>query len=323
MARHLASVTLLLLLLGGCTTAQIDAFIDAQPVALRGGEPIGPPAADAYAAGKAHLGHGRLGLAHEEFRRALTTEGANVRTLNALAIVYDELQRFDLAARYYAHALELDPHSPQTLNNYGRSLLRQGKAEQALPLIERARLAAEEGAKGEAREVVQANLELARVRLARPLPATAPDGAGGASTRAAGDGGLRIERTGLDRSTLRTAPAAATHAPPARSTAAARTATVEVANGTGRRHMAARMATYLRGHGLNVNRLLNARHYRWQRSQIRFRPGFEEAARELRARLPIEVAMEESDAPLRDVHLTLGADLSEFDAALLAGGAGG
>jgi tetratricopeptide (TPR) repeat protein len=312
MARPL-TLALLLLLLGGCTTAQIDAFRGVQPVALRGGEPIGQPAADPYEAGKAHLGHGRLGLAHEEFRRALASEGPNLRTLNALAIVYDELQRFDLAARYYAHALQLDPHAPQTLNNYGRSLLRQGKPEQALPLIERARLAAEEG---EALEVVQANLDLARLRLAQPLPARAAP---------PGDGrGLRIERTGLGESTLRTtATAEAVATPPAPSPAVARPATVEIANGAGRRHMAARMADHLRGHGVNVNRLLNEQHYRWERSQIRFRPGFEEAARELRARLPIEVAMEESDVPLRDVRLTLGADLAAFDAALLAGGDGG
>jgi tetratricopeptide (TPR) repeat protein len=311
---HLARAALLLLLLGGCTTTQIDAFIAAQPVAMRAGEPMGPLAADPYEAGKAHLGHGRLGLAHEEFRRALATEGANVRTLNALAVVYDELQRFDLAARYYAHALELDPNAPQTLNNYGRSLLRRGRAQEALPLLERARAAAESG---EAEEVVAGNLEVARERLARPLPGS-PEVP--ARPPAALASGLRIERTGLDQSILRSVPAAATREEPERPVAAAPPATIEIANGTGRRHMAARMATHLRGHGLNVNRLFNARHYGWQRSRIRFRPGFEEAARELRTRLPIEVAMEESDAPLRDVHLTLGADLLDFDATLPGGG---
>ena len=86
--------------------------------------------------------------------------------------------------------------------------------------------------------------------------------------------------------------------------------------------MAARIAGYVGWHGLAVNRLFNADHYAYRKSLILFRPGFHSAARALQALLPVEVAMEESDAPRRDVHLTLGADLLPFDARLLADEAG-
>lgn len=321
MHRLVVLVPLLLLVTGGCASrddgpavAPSAATFQATPVALRSGEPIAGSHSDPYEQGKAHLRHGRYGLALEEFRRALMQEGREVHILNATAIVYDELGRFDLSGRYYRAALALEPGSAATLNNLGRSLLRQGRIERALAVLERARSASAGNA------TVEQNVALARRALARTRSVEH-----GGSLYADGGASPRIARTSLDEQVLRTRPAEAASRPAAfrhdasQAIDAPKRARVEVANGTGRTRMAARMGHYLREHGLEVNRLFNADHYGYRTSRILFRPGFGDEARRLRALLPIEVAMEESDAPLRDVRLQLGSDLLAFDAALLVG----
>ena len=48
---------------------------------------------------------------------------------------------------------------------------------------------------------------------------------------------------------------------------------VEVANGTGRRYMAARVRGHLEAEGITVKRLTNADHYRHQETTIFYRRG--------------------------------------------------
>jgi hypothetical protein len=91
---------------------------------------------------------------------------------------------------------------------------------------------------------------------------------------------------------------------------------IEVANGAGRNRMARRMGAYLARRGMEVEGLVNAAHFGFESSLILHRPGFEEAARRLQAKLPFAVPIEVSPLPLRDVRLRLGHDLLDFDAAL-------
>jgi tetratricopeptide (TPR) repeat protein len=94
-----------------------------------------PPAGDRLQEGKAHFEQGNYGLAVAAYRASLRDNSSSVRALNGLAASYDRLGRFDLARRYYQRALEISPHSAQTLNNMGYSLIleaRQNKGDAVL-----------------------------------------------------------------------------------------------------------------------------------------------------------------------------------------------
>jgi hypothetical protein len=82
-----------------------------------------PPAGDRLQEGKAHFEQGNYGLAVAAYRASLRDNSGSVRALNGLAASYDRLGRLDLARRYYQRALEISPHSAQTLNNMGYSLI--------------------------------------------------------------------------------------------------------------------------------------------------------------------------------------------------------
>ena len=98
-------------------------------------------------------------------------DSQSVRALNGLAASYDKLGRFDLAERYYASALDIDPESPVTLNNLGYSQLLQGKLEEALKIFE---LAARHGPNN---PLIAANTELA-VNMMGYDTRRSPDGDG-------------------------------------------------------------------------------------------------------------------------------------------------
>jgi tetratricopeptide (TPR) repeat protein len=99
------------------------------------------PGEDPYAAGKAHLRAGQLGLAVESFRMALRRDPQSVDALNGLAVAYDQMGRVDVASTLLERALSIDPGSTATLNNMARSLLRQNQPTRALAYLERARAA--------------------------------------------------------------------------------------------------------------------------------------------------------------------------------------
>ena len=80
---------------------------------------------DNYALGRKQFSVGLYGMALKNFRVALVRAPKSLDHLNAVAATYDQLGRFDLAERYYALALGVDPNSVQTLNNIGYSFLMQ------------------------------------------------------------------------------------------------------------------------------------------------------------------------------------------------------
>jgi Tfp pilus assembly protein PilF len=87
--------------------------------------PVQASSQDPYALGKKQFAGGLYGMALKNFRVALVREPKSLDRLNAVAATYDKLGRFDLAERYYARALGVDPNSVQTLNNIGYSFLMQ------------------------------------------------------------------------------------------------------------------------------------------------------------------------------------------------------
>lgn len=91
-----------------------------------------------YSAGKASMQNDRVGLALVLFQKALALNPESVAALNAVGAAYDELHFPDMAARYYARALVLEPGGVDTLNNMAVSAVLAGKKEQARKLFEMA-----------------------------------------------------------------------------------------------------------------------------------------------------------------------------------------
>jgi hypothetical protein len=62
----------------------------------------------------------------EYLQEARARTPRSVKVLNALGVVYDKLGRFDLSARYYAQARDIEPDSRIVAENLGYSLVLQG-----------------------------------------------------------------------------------------------------------------------------------------------------------------------------------------------------
>jgi len=91
---------------------------------------------------------------------------------------------------------------------------------------------------------------------------------------------------------------------------------VEVANGTGRLKMAARVSDHLGAQGITVKRLTNADHYRHQETTIYYRRGWRSYAEKLARMLPATIELDDRDGQQSDIRLELGGDLLEFDSGL-------
>jgi tetratricopeptide (TPR) repeat protein len=88
---------------------------------------------------------------------------------------------------------------------------------------------------------------------------------------------------------------------------------LELANGNGRRHMAARTKTYLIGLGFAAARLTNADRFTHRTTTITYRPGYLGLAEAVSASLPVAPLLKEVAGQATDVRIELGGDLLEFD----------
>lgn len=328
---------MLVLALGACSTADWQA----RAVSVPATTDVGERGAAAYHRGKTHLVAGNFGLALEALRDAQRKDPDSVAVLNAIAITYGKLGRPRLARDYYERALAIEPGSAQTLNNYGRALLEERRSTDALRLLQRAAELAPDS------PIVAANLAAARQHLDERQSMIAK-AERTASTADQAVPAIWVERSSTRLQTLVSAPEHAAagevdvsidprvvhvvdaHRPSSRPESArgspaeqqdresARQAgPIEVSNGAGRRHMAARMRGYLSGHGITVHQLTNADSFAYRRSVIFYRPGFEAEASRLSSLLPGNVSIEQNAQQRSAVRLRLGADLLDFDTTLL------
>jgi tetratricopeptide (TPR) repeat protein len=151
-----------LLVIAGCS-------VEAPPTGTAVGAAQGGQAWTGYAAfekGKEKLSAGHLGLALEEFKKALAQDPRSAPVLNALAVTYDRLGRHDIAELYFDRALAIEPGYSVALNNVGFSMLKRGRYEEALIYFDQA-LKAEPLAP--AKHLIKANMQAAmdKLRLAR------------------------------------------------------------------------------------------------------------------------------------------------------------
>lgn len=339
------SATALVWVLGACTATD---FV-AEPVVIGLEEQAGSESANFHESGVADLNAGRFGLALRNFRLALRRDPGAVKTLNAIAVTYDQMGRFDVSRRYFERALLLEPASAQTLNNLGRSLLRQGRIDLASKYLQRAQRLAENN------PVVEANMRFARAQAETRNRRSGREARTAVSTAEQAPASW-IERTSIRTQTLVTKPSsrqivlaaglaveprtvgfrgradktatAARRRDALRSrtlpsssvvpTAKRRRGIVEISNGVGRRRMAGRMRAYLAGRGLRVDRLTNARNFAYERTVIFYRPGFETQAKRLAEMLPVAPMLQVHNLPSSDIRMILGRDLTTFDRAFLS-----
>lgn len=92
-----------------------------------------------------------------------------------------------------------------------------------------------------------------------------------------------------------------------------RPSSIEVSNGAGRRHLAARMRVYFGSVGQDVARLSNARNFNFSKTVIFYRKGHADAARRVADLLPFRVKIQQVREQDADVRVRLGHDVLEFD----------
>ncbi|MNS08206.1 Tetratricopeptide repeat protein [compost metagenome] len=122
--------------LGGCsllTWGSADRSIAPRPVSISAASPLSN--GDAYYDRAVWaISRRDYALALDLLQRARARNASDIRVLNAFGVVYDKLGRFDLSARYYAQALQLDPASRVVAENlaYSNQLQGHGAATVAL-----------------------------------------------------------------------------------------------------------------------------------------------------------------------------------------------
>jgi hypothetical protein len=348
--------------LAGCELWEPAADVDVQPALSMNGKSLVGDADRQYDAGKRALAEGRFGVAAQAFQAALLAGGPSVERLNALAVAYDHLGRYDLSDQYYRRALALDARNAQTLNNFAVSLARRGLPDKAALVFAEAKRDAPEN------ETVTANLAQLEADGHRAAASPAPKIVAAAPPPQA-PALPRVEHVAVGTMQLITAesrdgnrPGAVSQGPApeipfssphvAKEVAAAPSAVqpvavaaatvvpapetkiavaevardraaapapqprVEVANGAGRNRMATRMRAFLKPRGVRVVRLTNDKSFHHRTTVIAYRPGFEQAARDLARDLPVPVTLTASTTLRGDIRLCLGHDLMEFDLAL-------
>ncbi len=77
--------------------------------------------------GVRYLGMGQLSIAKEKLEKSVDLDSSNANAHDALAVLYERIERFDDARDHYERAISEDDESPQPRNNYGRFLCDQGE----------------------------------------------------------------------------------------------------------------------------------------------------------------------------------------------------
>lgn len=84
------------------------------------------------------VGYFELGkdrVAMEKLQYALKLDDNNSEVYDALAVLYQRREEFDKAKRYFEKALDLAPHDPGTMNNYGLFLCDLGEYDKGMQYL--------------------------------------------------------------------------------------------------------------------------------------------------------------------------------------------
>lgn len=88
--------------------------------------------------GVRYMNLGRLELAKENLEKALDNDSTNVKAHNALAFLFERIEKIPQAKDQYDIALKLAPEDLGVLNNYGRFLCEHKNIDQGIVLLSKA-----------------------------------------------------------------------------------------------------------------------------------------------------------------------------------------
>ncbi|MGB7344302.1 MAG: tetratricopeptide repeat protein [Pirellulaceae bacterium] len=95
-----------------------------------------PESQTAFRLGLKHYHSQRFDLAAKAFRKAIELDGANGRAHNNLGLIYFDQHRLASAASHFDSAAALLPDEPSPLNNLGLALEQGGRTDEALEYFE-------------------------------------------------------------------------------------------------------------------------------------------------------------------------------------------
>ena len=284
---------------------------------------------------------GRYDLSERFYRRALTMDPNSVQTLNNLGYSMLLQGKSDLALAFFRDAARIEPDSVVIAANAELAVAARMKDRRldTAAVAPAAPARAVEAAAAPALRIVRLNAGEQQLELqplpqpvgqavyqvspmpavplppveTQPLPALpGPTEPASAPEPVAMLPTVRIAVAATANDALVAA------GPPEAGVAAVHlTGSIELANGTGRRHMAARMKGYLAQLGLAAARLANADHFAHATTAITYRPGYRGLAEALSASLPIAPLLRQAAEQAVDVRVELGGDLLDFDRGLL------
>ncbi|GAB6139632.1 type IV pilus biogenesis/stability protein PilW [Methylosoma difficile] len=88
--------------------------------------------------GVRYLNMNKLELAKENLEKAVAADSGNLQAHNALAFLYEKIEKYPLAQEHYQKALSINPDDLGIQNNYGRFLCERGEMEKGLALLNKA-----------------------------------------------------------------------------------------------------------------------------------------------------------------------------------------
>jgi tetratricopeptide (TPR) repeat protein len=277
----------------------------------------GVPAADAdYQMGRYYAARARYDEAIVAYRQALQRDPANAEAHNALGVVLARQGNYAEAERELQAALDLAPSAAHIRNNLGQLCLLQGRNAAALQWLKRA-----EGLDPD-NQRIRDNIQIAEVRLNRDaaMP-TVADTSGNAPRAVAASparrdsvaGNVHLQSVSPQVFELVTDPPAVAvpSSPPLGPEQ--KTARLEVSNGNGVTGLARRTAAYLRGRGYTTARLTNQIPFTQAVTEIQYRQGHEEQARQLKAALslPARIVQSQQLNTTIAVRMVLGRDAAQ------------
>jgi Flp pilus assembly protein TadD len=305
-------------------------------------EDSGAGAAQGYLAlARQYDGEQRGAQALDAYRKAAQAAPADAEVQNALGLALARQGQFGPAVVALRRAVALTPERAPLLNNLGYALLLDGRADEARAIF-RLTLAVDPGHAMASRNLAHIDQQMAAAATSAAVPAaavavaaeavaaqvvaaaadpaaaTAPDAAAIPAAKPAAEPVAAVAAVTV------AAPAAAPPAAPVAQPVAvsATTATVparvplagvsiEIVNGNGITGAAARLRNWLGEQGLRAGRLANLLPYDSPRTQVLYRPGKAEQARELAQRMPVgaEVSPATAGSTRADLRVLLGHDV--------------
>lgn len=268
-----------------------------------------------YERGKHYLLVHDYGLAIDPFEADLRDNPNSVNSLNGLAIAYAGVGRPDLAQKYFALAIALDPDSPITLANLAHLSLSRGNNDDAAEFLAKAKASLARPIAETTRQALEHSLNSDE----RNLHATA-EAPGEVTPR-------MVERLNSREwivhpaSMVTLQPAAPVRADDKNAVGIASDGAVpvEIVNSSGKTGMARQMREYLKYRGFAVGRVRNGSQFGQQRSVLFCQRSGRAHAEAIAAALPMPVRIVWLHTEGHKVELFAARDLDAFQDAVAQG----